>query len=75
MHLPRPILYVKKENDDDAFQKYPDLQTWISERLCGSLLFHPRSLQMWLVVTEGCSPSSLLGEKIWNPVSVRTETV
>lgn len=53
----------------------PPLQTRISERLCGSLAFHPRFLWVWLVVSGGSLPSSLLGEKIWNPVSFRTETV
>lgn len=45
-------------------------QTWISERLCGAFPFHRKALRVWLVVTEG-----VLGEKIWNPVSLRTETV
>lgn len=51
------------------------LQTWISERFGRILPFHPKALQVWLVVTEGALSFSLLGEKIWNPVSLRTETV
>lgn len=34
----------------------------------------PGPKQMWLVVSERSWASSILGEKIWNPVSLRTET-
>lgn len=52
------------------------------ERLCGPLpcpaplppAHPPGAQQRWLVVTEHSWPSSILGEKIWIPASLRTET-
>ena len=70
------ILRINKEKDDDAFQKSLD-HAFKSGFQKGSAVYlhltpgpgsavggHPRFFAF-----------QLIGEKIWNPVSVRTETV
>lgn len=62
--LSRLILYINKEKDDNTVQKYLDPlsnQDFRKALWCTSI--SPQGHAMWLVVTEGSLPSSLLVRK------------